>query len=123
DEGPVVGGRGQAPTPLTYFVASIGFAILTDLVRAFAIHDVEVDRLGLTIEAEFPLDAKYGASSGPVAATAIRYDVAIDSGASRPAVEAAVAWAERYCHAVQTVRQPVAVVGRYRLAGEELAGF
>jgi len=121
DEGAIVGGKGTAPTPLSYFVASIGFAVLTDLVRAFAVRDLPVDDLRLEIEADFPLGAKYADEPAGVAASTIRYTVDVRSPAPRPAVEDAIAWAERFCHAVHSLREPVRVEGHYRLAGEVVA--
>jgi uncharacterized OsmC-like protein len=118
DEGAIVGGEGTAPTPLSYFVASIGFAVLTDLVRAFALGELEVDDLRLEIEADFPLGAKYGSEPVGVEASEVRYTVEVTSGASRDELEDAIAWAERYCHAVHTLRRPVRVTARYRVGGE-----
>lgn len=120
DEGAIVGGDATAPTPLSLFISAVGFAILTDLVRAFAVHDLEVDDLRLEIEADFPLGAKYGDEPIGVEASEVRYTVDVRSGAARAAVEAAIEWAERYCHAVHSLRQPVAVTGRYRVDGEPL---
>jgi uncharacterized OsmC-like protein len=120
DEGAIVGGDGSAPSPLSYFTAAIGFAVLTDLVRAFAVFDLPASDLRLEIEAEFPLGAKYGDGLGGVAAREVRYIVDIASTAPRERVAEAVAWAETYCHAVHTLRDPVAVRADYRLGGEPL---
>ena len=123
DEGAIVGGEGTAPTPLSYFTSAIGLAVLTDLVRAFAVFELPVDDLRLAIEAEFPLDAKYGSGVGSVAADAVRYtvDIAGAGGASRERVLEAIAWAEHACHAVASLREPVPVEATYRLDGETVA--
>lgn len=125
DEGAIVGGEGTAPTPLSLFVSAVGFAILTDLVRAFALRDIAVRDLRLDIEADFPLEAKYGGRDlGPdvgVEATEVRWTVDIRSDAPREEIEAAIAWAERFCHAVHSLRRPVPAVGRYRVDGEIVA--
>jgi uncharacterized OsmC-like protein len=121
DEGAIVGGEGTAPTPLSYLGAAIGFAVLTDIVRALAVLEVAADDLRLELEAEFPLDSKYGDGTGSVAAREVRYTVDIASTAPRADVARAVAWAERYCHAVHSLREPVAVSATYRMAGEPLA--
>lgn len=118
DEGAIVGGDGTAPTPLSYFVSSIGFAVLTDLVRAFAVRGVPVTDLRLDIEADFPLGAKYGGEEIGVEASEVRWTVDIASPAPRDAIDEAIAWAERYCHAVHTLRRPVRATGRYRVGGE-----
>jgi uncharacterized OsmC-like protein len=120
DEGAIVGGDGTAPTPLSYFAAAIGFAVLTDLVRAFAVFDLPADGLRLELEAEFPLDAKYGDGTGGVAAREVRYTVSIESDAPAERVAEAVAWAERSCHAVASLREPVTVTAQYQLGGETL---
>lgn len=120
DEGAIVGGDGTAPTPLSYLVSAIGLAVLTDLVRAFALFDLPADDLRLEIEAEFPLGAKYASEPGGVAASAIRYTVDVASDAPRERVAEAIAWAERYCHALHSIREPVPIAGTYRLSGEPL---
>jgi uncharacterized OsmC-like protein len=117
DEGPIVGGGGTAPTPLSYFVASLGFAVLTDLVRAFSVFDLPVDELRLEIRADFPLGAKYADAATSVAAERVEYTVHVTSSAPGPAVEEAIRWAERFCHAVHTVREPVPVEAAYRFNG------
>lgn len=117
DEGEIVGGDGTAPTPLSYFVAAVGFAVLTDLVRAFALRDIEVDDLSLEIEADFPLGAKYAGEPIGVEASEVRYSVDVTSRAPRRNVEEAIAWAERYCHAVHSLRQPVRVTASYLVDG------
>ena len=101
-------------------MSAIGFAVLTDLVRAFSLFDLPADDLRLEIEAEFPLGAKYGLEPAGVAASAIRYTVEVASDAPRDRVAEAIAWAERYCHAVHTIREPVPIAGTYRLAGDPL---
>jgi uncharacterized OsmC-like protein len=120
DEGAIVGGEGTAPTPLSLFTSAVGLAVLTDLVRAFAVHDLPVTGLELTIETEVPLAAKYAGEDGPVAASEVRYTVDITSEAPPDAVAAAVGWAERFCHAVHSLREPVPVRASYRLGGVRL---
>jgi uncharacterized OsmC-like protein len=121
DEGAIVGGDGTAPTPLSLFVSAVGFAILTDLVRAFALRDLPVRDLRLDIEADFPLGAKYGGEDIGVEASEVRWTVDIASEAPRSEIEAAIVWAERYCHAVESLRRPVPARGRYRVEGELVA--
>jgi uncharacterized OsmC-like protein len=121
DEGAIVGGDGTAPTPLSLFVSAVGFAVLTDLVRAFAVRDVAVQDLRLEIEADFPLGAKYGGEDVGVEASEVRWTVDIRSAAPREEIDAAIAWAERFCHAVHSLRRPVPAVGRYRVDGELVA--
>lgn len=120
DEGPIVGGEGTAPTPLSYFVSAVGLAVLTDLVRAFSVFDLPVDDLRVEVVADFPLEAKYGDGDGGVAAREVRYSVDVASAVPADRIAEAVAWAERFCHAVHTLREPVAVAASYRLGGEVL---
>jgi uncharacterized OsmC-like protein len=120
-EGPIVGGAGTAPTPLSYVVASLGFAVPTDLVRAFPVFDLPVDDLGLEIDADFPLAASHADEAGGVAAERLRYAVSIRSPGPREQVQAAIAWSERFCHAVHSLREPVPVGATYRLNDEPVA--
>ena len=121
DEGEIVGGRNGAPSPLTYFVASIGFAVLTDLVRAFALHDISSRRIELDITAVFPVAKKYANEDVPISADKIRYTVEIDSDAPAALIGEAVRWAEEHCHAVHTVREPVTVEATYALNGHSFS--
>ena len=121
DEGEIVGGRNSAPSPLTYFVASIGFAVLTDLVRAFALRDISSRRIELDITAVFPVAKKYTGEDVLISADNIRYVVEIDSDAPAELIREAVRWTEEHCHAVHTVREPVTVDATYALNGESFS--
>jgi len=120
DEGPIVGGSDEAPSPLTFFVSSIGFAILTDLIRAFAIDDVAVSGLRLSVHADFPLGGKYAGAEGGSEAERVVYEVEVESPEAEERVRAAVRWTEEHCHALNTVRRPVPVDATYRLNGTVL---
>jgi uncharacterized OsmC-like protein len=120
DEGPIVGGTDQAPSPLTYLVSSIGFAVLTDLIRACALDDVPLTGVRLSIGADFPLGGKYAGDGGTSEADRFAFEVEIDSPAPRERLEAAVRWTEEHCHALSTVRRPVSVVAAYRANGAPL---
>jgi hypothetical protein len=120
DEGPIVGGDDAAPSPLTYFVASIGFAILTDLVRAFALDDVAIDGLSLSIRADFPLGAKYAGVAGGAEADRVVYEVEIESPEAHERVRPAIIWTEKHCHALNTIRRPVPIDATYRVNGTAL---
>jgi uncharacterized OsmC-like protein len=120
DEGPIVGGNDEAPSPLTYFVASIGFAVLTDLVRSFALYDLAVDELSLTIRADFPLGAKYAGLEIGSEAESVSYEVEIETPEVDERVRSAISWTEKHCHAVNTIRRPVRVDAVYRVNGAVL---
>lgn len=51
DEAEFLGGDGTAPNPLGYFVASIGFCLLTQLTRgACALEDLPVDSMEMALK-------------------------------------------------------------------------
>lgn len=121
DEAPNLGGDGSAPTPLAYFVASIGFCLLTQLTRACALEDLPVDDIDMEIRASFPLESKYGLGTASAAADSIAYRVAVHGSGIDPArLRQAFDWAESVCHVVQTLLAPVAVTASLELNGTDI---
>jgi len=118
DEAPNLGGNGSAPTPLAYFVASIGFCLLTQLTRAVALEELEVDGIDMEIRATFPLESKYGLGTASAGADVITYRVDVRGAHVDPIrLRAAFAWAESVCHVVQTLLEPVALTTTLELNG------
>ena len=118
DEAPNLGGAGSAPTPLAYFVASIGFCLLTQLTRACALEELPVDDIDMEIRASFPLESKYGLGTASAGADSITYRVDVKGSNVDPIrLQAAFDWAESVCHVVQTLLEPVAVTTSLELNG------
>lgn len=120
DETEHLGGRGAAPTPLAYFVASVGFCLLTQYTRAAAIHEVVVDDLRIDVRASFPVEWKYGLGDASSACNRLSYTLDVASPASAAQLAELLAWAERACHVVSSLREPVPVEVRLRRNGSDV---
>jgi uncharacterized OsmC-like protein len=120
DETAHLGGRGKAPTPLAYFVASVGFCLLTQYTRAAAIHGVPVDDLQIEVRASFPVEWKYGLGEASSACDRLSYTLDVASPAPPESLVELLAWAERACHVVSTFREPVPVEVTLRHNGKAI---
>lgn len=121
DEAPNLGGDGSAPTPLAYFVASIGFCLLTQFTRACALEDVAIDGIDMEIRASFPLESKYGIGTASAAADRIVYRVDVRGDVDPERLRRAFDWAESVCHVVQTLLHPVGLETELTVNGESIA--
>ena len=118
----MLGGDGLAPNPLAYFVASIGFCLLTQLTRACALEGIPVESMSMDVRASFPLESKYGISDLSAACEKVTYTVdvvgEVDTGQLREALD----WAESVCHVVRSLKEPVPVEMKLKVNGTELDG-
>lgn len=120
DESTDLGGDGGAPNPLAYFVASIGFCLLTQLVRACALEDLPVESVDMDIQASFPLESKYGVSDLSAACESVTYSVDVRGDIEPGRLRAAFDWAESVCHVVRSLVQPVPLDVALRLNGVDV---
>lgn len=81
--------------------------------------DVPIEAAEIDLRATFPTASKYGLDPrGGAAMETLRYAIDVTSPASPKRVRELVETAERYCHASNSLRVPVAVEGTLRLNGE-----
>jgi uncharacterized OsmC-like protein len=123
DEGEFLGGDGTAPNPLAYFVASIGFCLLTQLTRACAIEDLAIESAEMDVRASFPLESKYGIDDTSAACEGVTYTVDVRGDVDPERLRSALEWAESVCHVVRSLKEPVPVEMALRLNGTELQGI
>jgi uncharacterized OsmC-like protein len=121
DEAAELGGDGSAPNPLAFFVASIGFCLLTQLTRACALEDLALESVDMDIRASFPLENKYGVSDLSAACERVTYTADVRGAVDPERLRAAFAWAESVCHVVRSLKEPVEVATELRLNGEPIA--
>jgi len=121
DESSHLGGRGEAPSPLAYFVASVGFCLLTQFTRAAALKAIELDDLRVDVRASFPVEWRYGLGDASSACDRLVYTVDVATDASDETVAGLLRWAERACHVVNSLREPVRVDVTLRHNGVELS--
>lgn len=121
DEAADLGGDGSAPNPLAFFVASIGFCLLTQLTRACALEHLALESVDMDIRASFPLENKYGVSDLSAAAEKVTYTAEVRGDIDPDRLRAAFDWAESVCHVVRSLKEPVEVATELRLNGVTLA--
>ena len=120
DEAAMLGGDGLAPNPLAYFVASIGFCLLTQLTRACALEDIPVESMSMDVRASFPLEKKYGISDLSAACEKVTYTLDVVGDVDAERLRAALEWSESVCHVVRSLKEPVPVEMKLKLNGTEL---
>jgi uncharacterized OsmC-like protein len=117
DEAEFLGGDGSAPNPLAYFVASIGFCLLTQLTRACALEELPIESIEMDVRASFPLESKYGISDVSAACDGVTYTVDVVGDVDPERLQAALDWAESVCHVVRSLKEPVPVEMALRVNG------
>ena len=84
--------------------------------------DVQVDSAEMELRGTFPVAGKYGVGDDDAAAfEEIDYTLDIKSPAPAERVRGLVEKSERFCHAAQSLRNPVPVVSLVRLNDQDLA--
>lgn len=121
DEAAMLGGDGAAPNPLAYFVASIGFCLLTQLTRACALEDIPVESMSMDVRASFPLEKKYGISDVSAACEQVTYTLDVVGDVDPERLRRALEWSESVCHVVRSLKEPVPVEMRLRVNGADVA--
>lgn len=122
DEAEFLGGDGTAPNPLAYFVASIGFCLLTQLTRACALEDLAIEAAEMDVRASFPLESKYGIDDTSAACEGVTYTVDVTGDIDPERLRKALEWAESVCHVVRSLKEPVPVEMALRINGAEVEG-
>jgi uncharacterized OsmC-like protein len=122
DEAEFLGGDGSAPNPLGYFVASIGFCLLTQLTRACALEGLAIESAEMDVRASFPLESKYGIDDTSAACEQVTYTVDVKGDVDPDRLRRALEWAESVCHVVRSLKEPVPVEMALRLNGSDLEG-
>ncbi len=83
--------------------------------------DVQIDAAEMDVRGTFPIGGKYGAVDDDAAAfEEVTYTLNLKSPAPPDRVRALVDRAERFCHAAQSLRNPVPVYSTVRLNDAEL---
>jgi uncharacterized OsmC-like protein len=122
DEAAFLGGDDTAPNPLAYFVASIGFCLLTQLTRACALEGIPVESIEMDVRASFPLESKYGISDVSAACDQVTYTVYVTGDIDPDTLVKALEWSESVCHVVRSLKEPVPVEMALKLNGAPVEG-
>jgi hypothetical protein len=90
-------------------------------VRYASVENVPLTAASMDLRGTFPNDLKYGLAEGASSAMEeLTYTLAVESAAPREDVLRIVRRAGANCHAEQSLRNPVPVIPRLKLNGEEV---
>jgi uncharacterized OsmC-like protein len=120
DEPPERGGKDAAPSPLQFFVIGAAFCMVSQVAQFSPEFDVVLDEVKIDLRAEFDSSDKYGFPGAGTAFQKATVKLSIASPSPIDRVRALIKHAEKGCHAVQSLRNPVPVSYDFDLNGETL---
>lgn len=112
---------GKRPSPLQYFIASIGFCMFSQFKRLAAKAAVALDDLEMDLRMTYDLSGKFSLTDFSAAAQGLRYSFNIKSGAPADKVIQVAQLADRGCHTVNSMRKRMPVAGKIILNNREYA--
>jgi uncharacterized OsmC-like protein len=119
DEANFRNGAGKRPSALQYFIASIGFCMLTQLARFAAKLQVPIEDAEMDMRMTYDLRVKNRFADFATAAQELNYVFKIRSQAPVETVIRAVQLTDKGCHTVNSMRTRVPVVGKLLLNDQE----
>lgn len=112
---------GKRPSPLQYFIASIGFCMFSQLKRFAARAEVAIDDLEMDLRMTYDLSGRFVAKDFSDAARGMRYVFKIASPSPLEQVIRVAQAADRGCHTVNSMRRRIPVAGKIILNDREHA--
>ena len=103
---------GKRPSPLQYFIASIGFCMFSQLKRFAAKAHVPIDDLEMDLRMTYDLSGKFPLKDLSDAAQGIGYVFKIESSAPLDKVIKVAQAADKGCHTVNSMRKRMPVAGK-----------
>jgi putative redox protein len=104
DESKDRGGTGKGPSPLSYFMSSLGFCQMVHYVEHCSVENLELDSLDIKVEGKI-------SPQKPVRFTDVTYEVQIRSGESDERVKDLARKAAEDCYVTNTLRRSSNVNG------------
>jgi uncharacterized OsmC-like protein len=112
---------GKRPSPLQYFIASIGFCMFSQLKRFAAKAQVPIDDLEMDLRMTYDLNGKFPLKDIADAAQGLSYLFKIKSAAPVDEVIKVGQLTDKGCHTVNSMRKRMPVSGRILLNDREYA--
>ena len=106
---------GKPPSPLQYFIASIGFCMFSQFKRIATRADVALDDLEMDLRMTYDLTGKFPIRDLSDAAQGIHYIFKITSAAPLDAIIRIAQAADKGCHTVNSMRKRIPVSGKFVL--------
>ena len=104
--------HGKRPSPLQYFIASIGFCMFSQFKRLAAKAEVRLDDLEMDLRMTYDLTGKFPLSNFSDAAQGITYSFKVQAQAPLEKILKVAQAADKGCHTVNTMRKRMPVTGR-----------
>ena len=113
--------HGKRPSPLQYFIASIGFCMFSQFKRLATKWEVALDDLEMDLRMTYDLSGKFPIKDFADAAQGITYVFKIASPSPLADVIKIAQAADKGCHTVNSMRKRMPVAGKFRLNDREYA--
>jgi uncharacterized OsmC-like protein len=107
--------HGKRPSPLQYFIASIGFCMFSAFKRLAVKAQVHLDDLEMDLRMTYDLTGKFPIKDFSDAAQGISYIFKITSAAPLDEVIKLAQAADKGCHTVNSMRKRMPVSGKFAL--------
>jgi putative redox protein len=104
DESKERGGTGKGPSPLSYFMSSLGFCQMVHYVEHCAVENLKLDSLDIKVEGKI-------SPQKPVRFTDVTYEAQIRSGDSDERIKELARMAAEDCYVTNTLRRSCTVNG------------
>jgi uncharacterized OsmC-like protein len=111
--------HGKRPSPLQYFIASIGFCMFSQFARLAAKADVLLSRLEMDVRMTYDVTGRVARHELSQAAQGLSYIFRIDSPAPAEKLIQVAQGADKGCHTVNSMRKRIPVLGRIVLNERE----
>jgi uncharacterized OsmC-like protein len=112
---------GKRPSPLQYFIASIGFCMFSQFKRLATKAEVALDDLEMDLRMTYDLSGKFPIKDFSDAAQGISYVFKIRSQSPLDKVIKVAQAADKGCHTVNSMRKRMPVTGKILLNDKEYA--
>ena len=113
--------HGKRPSPLQYFIASIGFCMFSQFKRLAAKAGILLDDLEMDLRMTYDLSGRFSIKDFSAAAQGISYVFKIKSDAPLEKVITVSQAADKGCHTVNSMRKRMPVSGKFMLNDREYA--
>jgi uncharacterized OsmC-like protein len=112
---------GKRPSPLQYFIASIGFCMFSQFRRLATKSEVALDDLEMDMRMTYDLSGRFPLKDFSDAAQGLSYVFKIESQSALEKVIKVAQAADKGCHTVNSMRKRMPVVGKIFLNDREYA--
>jgi len=119
DEASFKQATGKRPSPLQYFIASIGFCMFSQMTRFASRLEVQIEDLEMDLCMTYDLSGRFSLSDNFAATQGLTYLFKIKSAAPAERVMRIAQLTDKACHTVNSIRKRARVYGKMVLNDRE----